>query len=101
MPQGSWAPSVPRQYQLQTSHSLMAGVGGGVLSCSKGRPKQLQAPEMDWHPRDEKLAPQLPQAPQGGVAGRGAGKQCQVPQVGKREWVGWRSMNQRRGPWRV
>ena len=56
---------------------------------------------MDWHPRDEKLAPQLPQAPQGGMAGRGAGKQCQVPQVGKREWVGWLSMSQRRGPWRV
>lgn len=64
-PRGSWAPSVPGQYQLLTSHSLMARVGGGVLSCSRGGRKQLRAPEMDWHPSDEKLGSAAAPGPPG------------------------------------
>lgn len=77
------------------------GRGGRVLSCSRGRPEQLRAPEMDWHPSDEKLGSAAAPGPPGWAAGRGAGKQCQAPRVGKRKWVVWRSRSQRRGPWHV
>ena len=39
--------------------------GGGVLSCSRGGRKQLRAPEMDWHPRDEKLGSAAAPGPPG------------------------------------
>lgn len=90
-PRGSRAPSVPGQYQLLTSHRLMAGVGGGVLPCSRGGPKQLRAPEMDWHRSAEKLgSAAAPGSPGwGGWVGRLGGSWPAMPGSPGLRGSGW------------
>lgn len=61
------------------------GQGGGVGCCPAAEAAASNCGPLRWTgiPGMRSWAPQLPQAPQGGAAGRGAGKQCQVPRVGE------------------
>lgn len=60
-----------------------------MLSCSSGHPKQLW-PEMDWHPRDEKLgSTAAPGPPRVGWLGGELASNARFPRLERGSgWVG-------------